>query len=269
MTDSMNFGQYKLYQHDLSQYMRLDASALRALNLMPGPRDGSKNMSVYGLLNRCKTAVGTRLLAQWLKQPLMSLEEIEKRHQLVEAFVEDTELRQTMQESHLKKIPDLFRLSKRFQRKLANLEDVVRAYQVAIELPNFVATLEGVMDEQYKDPLDEAYTKKIKEYSDSLHNLEQLVEETVDLDALDNHEYIIKADFDDNLQAIKKKIDALQKDMRREHQRVGNDLGQEIDKKLFMENQRVHGWCFRLTRTVRSRNTNLLFLFSHLVGIPY
>ena len=80
LSDPSNHGQYRLYQHDLSQFMKLDASALKALNLMPGPRDGSKNMSMFGLLNHCKTPVGSRLLAQWLKQPLMSLEEIEKRH---------------------------------------------------------------------------------------------------------------------------------------------------------------------------------------------
>lgn len=162
LSDQSNFGQYRLYQHDLSQYMKLDASALRALNMMPGPRDGSKTMSLYGLLNHCKTGVGSRLLAQWLKQPLMSLEEIEKRQQLVEAFVMDTELRQTMQEEHLRSIPDLYRLAKRFQRKLANLEDVVRAYQVVIRLPGFIGTLEGVIDEQYQVPLDAEYTSKLR-----------------------------------------------------------------------------------------------------------
>lgn len=161
MSDQTNFGQYQLYQHDLSQFMKLDAAALKALNLMPGPRDGSKTMSLYGLLNHCKTPLGSRLLAQWLKQPLMDVKEIERRQQLVEAFVIDTELRQTMQEEHLRSIPDLYRLAKKFQRKMANLEDVVRAYQVAIRLPGFLGTLEGVMDEQYKDPLDSEYTSKL------------------------------------------------------------------------------------------------------------
>lgn len=36
-----------------------------------------------------------------------------------------------------------------------------------------------------------------------------------------------------------------------EHKRAARDLGVEIDKKLFLEEHRVHGWCFRLTRTVR------------------
>jgi DNA mismatch repair protein MSH2 len=76
-------GQYTLVQHDLSRYMRLDASALRALNLIPGGRDGdgmglhqAKNTTLFGILNKCKTAQGVRLLGQWLKQPLVNLHEI-------------------------------------------------------------------------------------------------------------------------------------------------------------------------------------------------
>ncbi|KAI9707133.1 MAG: MutS-like protein [Candelina mexicana] len=248
LSDPSNFGQYQLYQHDLSQYMKLDASALKALNLMPGPRDGSKNMSLYGLLNHCKTPVGSRLLAQWLKQPLMSLDDIVRRQQLVESFVMDTELRQTMQEEHLRSIPDLYRLAKRFQRKLANLEDVVRAYQVVIRIPGFIGTLEGVMDEQYRDPLDLEYTLKLRDYSDSLAKLQEMVETTVDLEALDHHEFIIKPEFDDSLKTIRKRLDKLKYDMDVEHRKVGKDLNQDTEKKLFLENHRVHGWCFRLTR---------------------
>lgn len=98
MSDASNFGQYTLYQHNLSAYMRLDASALRALNLMPTANDGAnKTMSLFGLLNKCKTALGTRLLAQWLKQPLLDLAAIQKRQTLVEGFAMDTEVRQALQ----------------------------------------------------------------------------------------------------------------------------------------------------------------------------
>ena len=256
LSDPSNFGQYQLYQHDLAQYMKLDASALKALNLMPGPRDGSKNMSLYGLLDHCKTPVGKRLLAQWLKQPLMSVEEIQKRQQLVEAFVMDTELRQAMQDPHLRSIPDLYRLAKRFQRKQASLEDVIRAYQMAIRLPGFIGTLEGVVDEQYKDPLDAEYTAKLIEYSNSLEKLQEMVETTVDIDALDNHEYKIKPEFDDSLRILARRLEKLEKDMRNELKVVSHDLNQEIDKKLFLENHRVHGHVFRLTRTEASAIRN-------------
>lgn len=248
MSDSSNFGQYQLYQHDLSQYMKLDAAALKALNLMPGPRDGAKNMSLYGLLNHCKTPTGSRLLAQWLKQPLMNVADIERRQQLVEAFVNDTELRQTMQEEHLRSIPDLYRLAKKFQRKVANLEDVVRAYQVIIRLPGFLTSLESVMDEKYKDPLDAEYTDKLRQFSTAFGGLQEMVETTVDLDALDNHEFIIKPEFDEALRTIRKRLDKLKRDMESEHARVGDDLNQDTEKKLFLENHKVHGWCFRLTR---------------------
>ncbi|KAK8050287.1 DNA mismatch repair protein msh-2 [Apiospora phragmitis] len=249
LQDPSNFGQYQLYQHDLSHFMKLDAAALKALNLMPGARDGAKTMSVFGLLNHCRTPVGSRLLAQWLKQPLMNRDEIEKRLQLVEAFANDTELRQTMQEEHLKSIPDLYRLAKRFQRNKANLEDVVRAYQVVIRLPGFLGTLEAVMDEQYKDPLDEAYTNKLRQVSDSLGKLAEMVETTVDLDALDNHEFIIKSEFDDSLRIIRKRLDKVRSDMDREYRSASDDLNQEENKKIFLENHKVHGWCMRLTRT--------------------
>ncbi|KAL2441731.1 DNA mismatch repair protein msh-2 [Exophiala dermatitidis] len=248
LTDPSNFGQFRLYQHDLSHYMKLDAAALRALNLMPGPRDGAKSMSLFGLLNHCKTPIGGRLLAQWLKQPLMSLSEIEKRQQLVEAFIEDTELRQSMQEQHLRSIPDLYRLAKKFQRKQANLEDVVRAYQVIIRLPGFIQALETVVDEKYQGPLEAQYTSKLKELSNFLEKLAEMVETTIDLDALDRHEFIIKSEFDDRLRNIRAKIDKAKHDMDVEHRRVGKDLNQELDKKLYLENHRVHGYCFRLTR---------------------
>lgn len=77
-SDPSLIGQLRLYRHDLSQYMKLDASAVKALNLVPGPNElgGNKNMSLYGLLNRCKTAQGKRLLERWLKQPLVNLHEI-------------------------------------------------------------------------------------------------------------------------------------------------------------------------------------------------
>ncbi|KAH7018324.1 DNA mismatch repair protein msh-2 [Microdochium trichocladiopsis] len=249
MQDPSNFGQFQLYQHDLSHYMKLDAAALKALNLMPGARDGAKTMSLYGLLNHCRTPVGSRLLSQWLKQPLMDKAEIEKRQQLVEAFINDTELRQTMQEEHLKSVPDLYRLANRFQRKKANLEDVVRAYQVVIRLPGFLGTLEGVMDEVYKDPLEEQYTKRLRDMSNSLGKLAEMVETTVDLDALDNHEFIIKPEFDDGLRIIRRKLDKLRHEMDTEFRNAADDLNQEENKKIFLENHKVHGWCMRLTRT--------------------
>ena len=79
-----------------------------------------------------------------------------------------------------------------------------------------------------------------------------MVEATIDLAALEDHQFVIKPDFDDNLKAFRKRMDDLREEMDKEHIRVGHDLRQDTEKKLKLEQQHVYGWCLRLTRNVRS-----------------
>ena len=60
----------------MSTRMRLDKIALRALNVFPTSTDRNKQSSLYGILNQCKTAMGSRLLTAWLTHPLVNLDEI-------------------------------------------------------------------------------------------------------------------------------------------------------------------------------------------------
>lgn len=91
------------------------------------------------------------------------------------------------------------------------------------------------------------------------------METTVDLESLENHEFKIKPEFNEDLRNISEKIDNLRAAMEVEHRRAGKDLGVEIDKKLFLEDHRVHGWCFRLTRTVCGQYLSRLAVSAYLI----
>ena len=119
------------------QYMRLDTAATQALNLFPGPMDGgNKSMSIFGVLDQCKTAQGKRLLSQWIKQPLLDKARIEERLNLVEVLFEGSDLRNTVMHGALKRLPDLNRLAKKFHRHTAKPQDVVRVCQAIEMLPS-------------------------------------------------------------------------------------------------------------------------------------
>ncbi|KAK4702829.1 DNA mismatch repair protein MSH2, partial [Phenoliferia sp. Uapishka_3] len=254
MSEDTNFGAYRLKHHDLSQYMKLDASALRALNLMPDPTGmggSNKNMSLFGLLNRCRTAQGTRLLAQWLKQPLVNLHSIEQRQDLVECMYEDVELRQAVVDDYLKSMPDFNRISKRFQKGAANLEDVVRVYQAILLLPGLITVLEngGQANEKWPALIEEQYLVKIREHLAGLANLQAMVETTIDLDELDRHNYVIKPEFDDALATLKEKLEEVRDGLDSEHIAVARDLDMDTDNKtLHFEQHTTYGYSFRLTR---------------------
>ena len=56
------YGKYDIEIASLSQYMKLDSAAAEAVNLLPKADHPSKFGSLYGVLNRCKTKMGCRLL---------------------------------------------------------------------------------------------------------------------------------------------------------------------------------------------------------------
>ncbi|OJT02824.1 DNA mismatch repair protein msh-2 [Trametes pubescens] len=252
LSDTSNHGAWSIRTHDLSQYMRLDASALRALNLTeaPGNIGSNKNTTLFGLLNKCKTAQGSRLLGSWLKQPLVNRHEILKRQSLVEAFFDDANSRRILQDDYLKLMPDMHRICKRFQKSVASLEDVVRVYQAVLKLEGLISTIEGMdtSSEDQKALLEEAYLVKFREYDTALSKYSEMVQQTLDLDELEHHNFVIKPDYDDRLRTLADKLGEVRDGLDAEHRKSGKALGLELDKKLHLENSPQYGYCFRVTK---------------------
>ncbi|XP_062614834.1 DNA mismatch repair protein Msh2-like [Saccostrea cucullata] len=241
------FGQFSLGSFDFKQYMKLDSAAVRALNLFPSTSDGNKNQSVLGLLNRCKTTQGQRLLAQWIKQPLVDVNLIEERQKIVDFFVKNTELRQLVAEDHLRRIPDFQRLARKFQQRKASLQDCYRVYQAIDKLPLLMDTLEK-HSAGIGSLVMEIFVNPTKEILMDFCKFQEMVEETMDLQQVENHEFVIKPGFDEELQALSQRINDLEDRIKSQLNKVARDLGVEANKVLKLESSSQLGYFFRVTR---------------------
>lgn len=90
----------------------MDAAAVSALNLLPKPGTATNSnayrwQSILGVLDRCQTPQGHRLMTHWVKQPLRSGELINDRHSIVQCFVDASTARAELYEDHLKRMPDI------------------------------------------------------------------------------------------------------------------------------------------------------------------
>ncbi len=101
--------------YDPAGTMRLDAATLRALDLFPGPEGGE---SLLGLLDRCRTAAGRRLLRERLGRPLIALTAIEARLERLALLHGAAALRERLRR-RLSDVPDLERLLGRTAAGLA------------------------------------------------------------------------------------------------------------------------------------------------------
>ena len=78
----------------IDEFMRLDISSRRNLELTETLREKSRKGSLIWVLDKTKTAMGARLLRKWLEQPLLDINEIRKRLNGVEEFKNDSLLRE-------------------------------------------------------------------------------------------------------------------------------------------------------------------------------
>jgi len=78
------------------------------------------------------------------------------------------------------------------------IKDVVRIYQVIQDLPLLKTSLESD-NGKYKDIIQEKFVQPISEIIIDLEKYSDMVEQTIDLEAVDDNEYLIKAEFDKEL----------------------------------------------------------------------
>lgn len=95
-----------------NQYMRVDVTAMRNLELCETMRSKSKRGSLLWVIDKTKTAMGKRLIRRFVEQPLMDVMAIESRYNGVDELCSDTVLCSELRE-FLSGIHDMERLMTR------------------------------------------------------------------------------------------------------------------------------------------------------------
>lgn len=135
----------EVYRH--GQYMELDMNARRNLELCETMRGKEKRGSLLWVIDRTKTAMGSRLIRQWLEKPLLNPLHIKKRQAAVGELAGDVVLRSALCDV-LKKVFDMERLISRVVYGTANCRDLRALHAAMICLPEI-----REITEQFTSPL--------------------------------------------------------------------------------------------------------------------
>ena len=145
--------------YQVHSYLTLDRAARYNLELVETMRDKSRKGSLLWVLDQTSTAMGGRLLKQWLLRPLINRDLIEERLDRVEVLVEENWVREGIK-TKLKSVYDLERLSARVAYGNANPRDLLQLKQSLKVIPELKRELGQITKEALKalasalDPCD-------------------------------------------------------------------------------------------------------------------
>ncbi|MGD9642857.1 MAG: DNA mismatch repair protein MutS [Elusimicrobiales bacterium] len=113
--------------------LQLDESAIKTLELVSGP-DGDDSKTLWGVLDLCRTSMGSRLLRRWILEPLTDLREIHSRQAFTAFLAEGRESREQLGEV-LSQVPDIERLLGRVINLSASPRDLGAVRKALSQLP--------------------------------------------------------------------------------------------------------------------------------------
>lgn len=118
----------KIYKDE--QYLMLDDSSRRNLEVIANLRDGTPQFSLLECVNHSRTAMGCRRVRHNLLYPLMDINKIKERQDHIEAFVKSRNVLESVQEK-LSKVLDIERLAGRIAMDRAHAKDL-KALQTSL-----------------------------------------------------------------------------------------------------------------------------------------
>ena len=141
---------------DNNKHLKMDIHTKRNLELTETLRLKQRNYSLIWLLDKTKTAMGSRLLKNYIESPLIDKKEINRRYNIVETLIQEFILKNDLIEN-LYEVYDLERLSGRIAFGNANARDLLQLKKSLKVLPNIKEILKQIKYDKTIDTLEELY----------------------------------------------------------------------------------------------------------------
>ena len=151
------------------RFMELDLDARRNLELTESMRGKEKKGTLLWVLDKTKTAMGSRMMRSWLEKPLLDPAEITRRHSAVEDLVNTTIVRGELSQA-LSEVSDLERVMTRIVTGSANCRDLLGLARGCRALPEVKLQLSR---------LDAPLLRKLEQSIDTLEDCADLIDRTI------------------------------------------------------------------------------------------
>ena len=143
--------------YSLVDFMTIDLSSRRNLELTENLREKSKKGSLLWVLDKTETSMGSRMLRRWIEEPLVNKEKITLRLNAVEELFNDLSLNDSLKEA-LHDIYDIERILGKISNKNANAKDLIALKTSIGKIPNVKGIIENCTSsllKNYHDNLDD------------------------------------------------------------------------------------------------------------------
>lgn len=167
----------------------------------------------------------------------------------MEALCSNVELRKDLEKSLKLYVPsDLDKIIKKIVSKRAQLKDCYYLYCFVIRLPEIYSSFANY-DGPKSSIIQEVFTLPLEQLCQDFQNFKKMIESTLDLEAANSGEYIIKSDFDEALGKYTEAKNKLKVQIETHCEEVVDDLGLKRDKTLTLDRVDRIGWFFQLPKS--------------------
>ena len=141
---------------DNSTYLKMDINTIRNLELTESLKLKSRSYSLLWLLDKTKTAMGSRMLKNWIENPLVDITQINKRYDIIESLLTEFILKEELK-ALLYEVYDLERLCGRISYGNTNGRDLLQLKNSLKVLPNIKRILKDLNFYKDIETIDELY----------------------------------------------------------------------------------------------------------------